>query len=59
MDLLDGPETEHSKEMPRGKGRCRHRVSRPGQDGAWMSISVCRFEVPLAVLSPVSFETCF
>lgn len=33
MDLLDGPEAEHSKEMPRGKGRGYCRVFWMGQDG--------------------------
>lgn len=59
MDLLDGPDTEHSKEMPRGKGTGCPGVSRPGQDRAGMSIPVGRFEVSLALFSPVPFETCF
>lgn len=34
MDLLDGPEAEHSKEMPRGK----ESVPCVGQDRAWLPV---------------------
>nr|XP_023475067.1 ALK tyrosine kinase receptor-like [Equus caballus] len=40
MDLLDGPEAEHSKEMPRGKGRGHCEVFWIGRDRAGTSISV-------------------
>lgn len=40
MDLLDGPEAEPAKEMPRGKGRGHFQVSWMGRDGAGMLIPV-------------------
>ena len=59
MDLLDGPEAEHSKEMPRGKGRGHCEVSWMDQDVDGMSISVWIFVTSPSLFCPLSFETCF
>ena len=62
MDLLDGPEAEHSKEMPRGKGRGQCKVSWVVQDEDGMSVSVWNLWLlhPCSVLFPLKpvFNIC-